>query len=77
MLSNLILISSCSTYNSVVPSWMEIGSSFEPVEINNDNEEKEKELIRKKAELNKLESEIDILEEETSDWSWWNPFSWF
>ena len=27
MIFNLSFLSSCSTYNSIVPSWMEIGSS--------------------------------------------------
>ena len=51
MIFNLSFISSCSTYNSMVPSWMEIGSSetVEKIEKNDDE----------------------------SDWSWWNPFSWF
>ena len=51
MIFNLSFISSCSTYNSMVPSWMEIGSSetIEKIEKNDDE----------------------------SDWSWWNPFSWF
>ena len=51
MIFNMSLISSCSTYNSMVPSWMEIGSS--------ETAEKEK------------KDEVD------SDWSWWNPLSWF
>ena len=77
MFFNLLLFSSCSTYNSIVPSFMEIGSS-EPEIIKNENPEKKQELLRKKAELEKLENEIDILEDETgSSWSWWNPVSWF
>ena len=41
MIFNISLISSCSTYNSVVPSWMEIGSSDETSETKESNEESE------------------------------------
>ena len=51
MIFNLSFLSSCSTYNSIVPSWMEIGSS-------ETYENKEK-------------------SDDESDWSWWNPLSWF
>ncbi len=79
MIFCLSMTSSCSTYNSIVPNWMEIGSSSSEVEQTNEiDTEKYKELIQKRAELEKLEHEIEILEEQTdSDWSWWNPFSWF
>ena len=79
MIFCLSMTSRCSTYNSIVPNWMEIGSSSSEVEQTNEiDTEKYKELIQKRAELEKLEHEIEILEEQTdSDWSWWNPFSWF
>ena len=51
MIFNLSFLSSCSTYNSIVPNWMEIGSS---------------ETVVKEVKV-----------EDESDWSWWNPFSWF
>ena len=41
MIFNISLISSWSTYNSVVPSWMEIGSSDETIETKESNEESE------------------------------------
>ena len=42
MIFNLSFLSSCSTYNSIVPSWMEIGSSetvekAENIEKDNDD----------------------------------------
>ena len=79
MIFCLSIISSCSTYNSIVPNWMEIGSSSNEVEQTKEiDTEKYKELIQKRAELEKLEHEIEILEEQTdSDSTWWNPFSWF
>ena len=74
---NFLLVSSCSTYNSIVPRWMEIGSD-ESKEVINENPEKLNEIMRKKAELEKLENEIEMLENETgSGSSWWNPLSWF
>ena len=74
---NFLFVSSCSTYNSMVPSWMEIGSD-EPKEVINENPEKLNEIIDKKAQLEKLENEIEMLEDETGTGvSWWNPFSWF
>ena len=53
MIFNISLVTSCSTYNSMVPSWMEIGST------------------------DKAEDSKDTTEDNESEATWWNPFSWF
>ena len=39
MIFNISLVTSCSTYNSMVPSWMEIGSTDNTEDNNKDTTE--------------------------------------
>ncbi len=39
MIFNISLITSCSTYNSLVPNWMEIGSSDDVTETKDTNDD--------------------------------------
>ena len=41
VIASLFLFGGCSTYNSLVPHWAEIGSSGTEEEVSNDSAEKE------------------------------------
>ena len=79
----MILSSSCSTYNSLVPDFATIGSSAAPETIKTKVEIAELKLAYDKALATATESN-DSLRKATEayignsdDSSWWNPLSWF
>ena len=79
----MILSSSCSTYNSLVPEFATIGSSSAPENTKTKAEMAELKLAYESAlktatkSNNALTKAKEAYVGNNDDSSWWNPFSWF
>ena len=79
----MILSSSCSTYNSLVPDFATIGSSAAPEKIKTKVEIAELKSAYNRAltiateSNNALRKAKDAYIGNSDDSTWWNPISWF
>ena len=79
----MILSSSCSTYNSLVPEFATIGSSSTPENTKTKAEMAELKLAYESALTTAIKSNNALTKAKEAyvvnndDSTWWNPFSWF
>ena len=83
MLAFMILSSSCSTYNSLVPSFATIGSSSVPDKTKTDAELTILKVAYEKASVIAKDANIALRKAkeayllDSNNSTWWNPNSWF
>ena len=79
----MILSSSCTTYNSLVPEFATIGSSSTPENTKTKAEMAELKLAYESALTTAIKTNNALTKAKEAyvgnndDTTWWNPFSWF